>query len=62
MGNKKFWRTVKPFLSSKGVIHKNDITIEIDNKIIENKSEFAKTFTSHYINMVKSTTGNIQRN
>ena len=31
-------------------------TIEIDNKIIENKSELAKTFNSDYINIVKSTT------
>ena len=30
-------------------------TIEIDDKIIEDKSELAKTFKSHYINIVKST-------
>ena len=41
--------------SSKGFIHNNDIIIKIDNKIIEDKSEVAKTFNSHYIN--KSTTG-----
>ena len=34
-----------------------DITIEIDKKIIEDKSELTKTFNSHYINIVKSTTG-----
>ena len=57
MGSKKFWSTVKSFLSSKGFIHNNDITIEIDNKIIEDKSEIAKTFNSHYIKILKSTTG-----
>ena len=57
VGSKKFWGTVKPLLSSKGFIHNNDITIEINNKIIEDKSELAKTFNSHYINIVKSTTG-----
>ena len=57
MGSEKFWITVKLFLSSKGFIHNNDITIEINNKIIEDKSELAKTFNSHYINIVKSTTG-----
>ena len=41
MESKKFWSTVKPFLSSKGFIHNNDITVEIDNKIIEDKSELA---------------------
>ena len=44
-GSKKFRSTVKPFLSSEGFIHNNDITIEIDNKIIEDKSELNKTFT-----------------
>ena len=57
MVSKKFWSTVKPFLSSKGFIHNNDIKTEIDNKIIEDKSELAKTFNSHYINIAKSTTG-----
>ena len=57
MGSKRFWSTVKPFLSSKGSIHNNDIAIKIDNKIIEVKSELAKKFNLHYINIVKSTTG-----
>ena len=57
MGSKMFWSTVKPFLSPKGFIHNNDTTIETDSKIIEDKSELAKTFNSHYINIVKSTTG-----
>ena len=56
-GSKKFWSTVKPFLSSKGFIHSNDITNKIDNKSIVDKSELAKAFDSHYINIVKSTTG-----
>ena len=33
------------------------LTIEIDNKIIEDKSELVKAFNSHYINIIKSTTG-----
>ena len=47
----------QPFLSSKGFIHNNDTTIEINNKIIEDKSELVKTFNLHYINIVKSRTG-----
>ena len=57
MGSKKFWSTVKPFFSSKCFNHNNDITIEIDNTIIEDKFESAETFNSRYINLVKSTTG-----
>ena len=41
----------------KASFHNNDITIEIDNKTIEDKSEVAETFNSHYINKVKSITG-----
>ena len=37
--------------------HQKASFIEIDNKIIEDKPELAKTFNSHYINIVKSTTG-----
>ena len=57
MGSKTFWSTVKFFFSSKGFIHNIDKTIVIDNKIIEGKSELAQTFKSHYIGVVKSTTG-----
>ena len=56
MGGRKFQSTVKPFLSSKGFIHNNDILIEIDNKKIEDESELAITFNSHYISIVKNTT------
>ena len=48
LGSKKFSSTVKPFLSSKGFIHNNDIAIEIDNKIIEDKSELAQTLIPLY--------------
>ena len=57
MGNKEFWSTVKHFLSSKGFIHNNDISIEIDDKVIEDESELAKTFNLYYANIAKSTTG-----
>ena len=57
IGSKKFWSTVKPILSSKGFIHNNNTSIETDNKIIEDEPESTKQFNSHYINIVKSTTG-----
>ena len=57
MSSKNLWSTVKPLFSSKDFIHNNDITSEIDNKIFEDVSELAKTFNSHYINIVKITTG-----
>ena len=57
MGFKKFWSAVKRFLSSKGFIYNNVVTIEINNKIIEDKSELAKAFNLHCISIAKSTTG-----
>ena len=45
------------FLLSKGFIHNDNISIEIDHKIIEDESELAKQFNSHYTNIVKSATG-----
>ena len=48
MGSKKFWSAGKPvFLLSKGFIHINIISIEIDNKIIEDNPELAKQFNSY---------------
>ena len=55
--SKKFWSTVNLFLLSKRLSHNNDITIKIYDKIIEDKSELAKTFNLHYMNIVKSATG-----
>ena len=43
MGCKKIWSTVKPFLFSKGFVHNNNVTSEIDNKIVENETELVKT-------------------
>ena len=42
-------------VSSKGFIHNNDKAIGTDNEVIEVSSELAQTFSSHYINMGKST-------
>ena len=52
MGSKKLRSTVKPFLSSKSFIHHDYISIEVDNKNIEDESELTK-FNSRYINLKK---------
>ena len=58
MGNKQFWNTVKPFLTSKGFLHNEDIAINIDNKTVTDCHELAKKFNEYYINIVTNTTGN----
>ena len=44
---KKTYSTIKRFN------HNNDISIDIENKIIEDETELAKTCRSHYIDILK---------
>ena len=44
-------------LTLKDSIHKENISIEINDKIIEDESELAKQFNPLYINIVKTTMG-----
>ena len=55
-GNKNFWNAVKPFLTSKGFIYNNDITINFNNWTITDDKELSKIFNK-YINIVQNSTG-----
>ena len=57
MGNKQFWNTVKPFLTSKGFPHNEDIVIHIGDKTVTDCNELAKEFNEYYIHIVQNTTG-----
>ena len=50
MGYKQFWKTVKPFLTSK------DITLHTGDKTVTDCNELAKEFSEYYINIVQNTT------
>ena len=54
--NKNFF-FIKPFLTNKGFLENNDITITEENKVITNERELAKTFNEHYINIVEKSSG-----
>ena len=58
MDNKKFWRTIKPFLSDKGV-GRTDITLIEGDKIIQDDSEVANTLNDFFSNAVASLNINI---
>ena len=47
LNNKAFWKIVKPFLTSKGFLTNETITIENKAKIVTDKSEFFNLFNSH---------------
>ena len=51
MGNKQFWKTVKPFLTSKGFLYNEDIAyLHIGDKTVTDCNELAKEFNEYYIN------------
>ena len=57
MSNKAFWKTVKPFLTNKGFLINENITIKHKDKIVTDNSKLAHLFNNHYINIVDSTSG-----
>ena len=57
MESKNFWDTVKPFLTTIDFMPKENIAIKVKEKYITKENELTKTFNSHYINIVKNTTG-----
>ena len=55
IGNKQFWNTVTPFLTSKGFLRNEDIAFLIGNKTVKDCHELAKEFKEYYINIVQNT-------
>ena len=56
MGTKTFWSKAKPFLSSKGIIHNNDIAIKLTIKSLKISLNQLKHLIR--INIVEGTTDN----
>ena len=57
MSNRKFWNTVKPFLTSKGFLHNDNISIYINGNIVEDEQKLTKEFNSYCINTAEITSG-----
>ena len=57
MSNKRFWSTVKPFLTNKGCISNDFISIEKDGELISNEKELVELFNENYINIVENISG-----
>ena len=55
--NKKFWSTVKPFLTNKDGISNDFISVEKDGDLISNEKERVELFNQNYINIVKNSSG-----
>ena len=57
MSNKKFWSTVKPFLTNKGCISNDFVSLEKDGDLICNEKELVEFFNQNYLNIVENSSG-----
>ena len=57
MSSRKFWNTVKPFLPSKGLLHNDNISVDINGNTVEDEQKLTKEFNSYYINTIEITSG-----
>ena len=57
VSNRKFWNIVKPFLTSKGFLHNDNISKDINDNVVEDEEKLKKEFNSYYINITKATSG-----
>ena len=55
--SKKFWSFIKPFLTNKGAISNDFISIKEGEKFIDNENDLVEMFNTHYINIVEKTSG-----
>ena len=52
------WNFIKPFLTNKGMVTRNDITLIEGKNVITDEHEISHTFSKHYINIVEKSCGN----
>ena len=57
MSNEKFQSTVKPFLTNKGCISNDFISVEKDGDLISNEKELVELFNQNHINIIENSSG-----
>ena len=55
MSNKKFWKTVKPFISNKTNRNESDIILIENNKVIKDRKNVANTLDEYFISIAENT-------
>ena len=48
--NKKFWDSIKPFLSDKGSLGNENYSLSENGQITKDEREISENFNDHYIN------------
>ena len=51
--NKEFWKITNPFLTNKGFLSGNEITIIENDEVITEEKILAEKFNNHYTNIVE---------
>ena len=52
--NKAYWNTIKPFLTNKGFLTSDSISLTKENETITDKKTITHSFNTHYVNIVKN--------
>ena len=52
--NKAYWNTIKPFLTNKGFLTSDSISLTEENETITDKKTITHSFNTHYVNIVKN--------
>ena len=55
--NKIFWNFMKSFMTNKGMIASNNITLIEGKNVIKDEYKISQTFNKHYINIVEKSCG-----
>ena len=53
MTNKEFRKKLKPFLTNKGCFSEDQISIEVNDELVNDEKILAEIFNEHYINIVE---------
>ena len=56
--NKRFWNFIKPFITNKGMVASNDITLIEGMNVITNEYEISQTINKHHTNIAEKSCGN----
>ena len=51
--NKTFWNTINPFLTNKGSLTSDSISLTQENETVTNKKTITHSLNTHYVNIVK---------
>ena len=55
--NKEFWKIIKPFLTNKGFLSGNEITIIENDEVVTDEKVLAERFNNHYTNIIEQSCG-----